>query len=68
MVESWLAPVDFDWPRADGSSYHVTKGSWIVTTKFLNADLWARVKSGEFAAYSIRGIGKRRPLVTPQTA
>lgn len=67
LVESWLAPVDFDWPTPDGSSYHVTEGSWIVTTKFFDDDLWARVRSGEFRAYSIRGLGKRRPLAAPQT-
>ena len=60
IVESYLAPIDFDWPLADGTTKHITKGSWIVATKF-GPQLWPAVESGEIAAYSIRGKGFRRP-------
>jgi hypothetical protein len=66
VVESWIAPVDFDWPQENGDTYHVTKGSWIVTTHFPSDTLWDRVKKGEFGGYSIRGRGKRRPIESQQ--
>jgi len=54
VVESYIAPVDF---TIDG--YPVTKGSWVVATKF-SPKTWERVVSGELRAYSIRGKGRVR--------
>lgn len=61
VVESFIAPVDIDWPIGNNTFKHVNKGSWIVATKFSD-QLWTRVKKGEFAAYSIRGKAKRIPI------
>jgi hypothetical protein len=58
VVESFIAPVDIDWPVGNNIFKRVNKGSWIVATKFSD-QLWTRVKKGEFAAYSIRGKAKR---------
>jgi len=58
VVESFLAPMDMDWPLPDGTTKHINKGSWIVATKF-GPTLWAKVKSGFINAYSIRGYGVR---------
>ncbi len=63
VVESYLAPIDFDWPKPDGTVKHIVKGSWIVATHYPDPDVWARVRKGEFGAYSIRGKGKRKPVV-----
>jgi len=67
VVESWIAPVDLQLPQSDGTTYSVTKGSWIVTTHFPDEAMWERVKKGEFGGYSIRGKGKRRPIGTVPT-
>ncbi len=58
VVESYLAPVDFEM-----NGYKVTKGSWVVATHFPDAASWQMVKSGKVNAYSIRGRGKRTPIV-----
>jgi len=59
IVESFIAPIDINWPLPDGSTKFVTKGSWVVATKF-GPTLWPRVKSGLLKAYSIRGKGIRK--------
>lgn len=59
IVESFIAPIDIAWPLPDGSTKLVTKGSWVVATKF-GPTLWPRVKSGLLKAYSIRGKGVRK--------
>lgn len=59
IVESFIAPIDINWPLPDGSTKLVTKGSWVVATKF-GPTLWPRVKSGLLKAYSIRGKGIRK--------
>lgn len=58
VVESYLAPVDFKMGRTD-----VKKGDWIVGVKFADKALWDAVKSGEIRAFSIKGVGKRRPVM-----
>jgi len=52
VVESYIAPVDFDM-----AGTHISKGSWIVATKF-SPTMWDRIISRELRAYSIRGKGK----------
>lgn len=61
VVESFIAPVDFMWPTGNDSFKRITKGSWIVATKF-SPNLWEKVKSGEINAYSIRGKAKRTKI------
>lgn len=54
VVESFICPVDMEINGQD-----IKQGSWLMTTKILDDDLWNQVKSGEFTGYSIGGIGKR---------
>lgn len=61
VVESFIAPIDFLWPTSNDSFKKITKGSWIVATKF-SSNLWEKVKSGEINAYSIRGKAKRTKI------
>jgi len=56
VVESYIAPVDFD---LNGKS--VKAGSWVLATKIFSKELWARIEKGEINAYSINGRGSRRP-------
>ena len=57
VVESYIAPVDFT-----VNDHVITKGSWVVVTHYPDIQVWERVKKGEFAAYSISGVGKRAKL------
>ncbi len=54
-VESYIAPADFMLGEQP-----VTKGSWVVGTHILDADIWQRVEKGELNGFSIQGFGKRK--------
>jgi hypothetical protein len=54
IVESYIAPVDFDM-----NGCLVAKGSWVVATHIVDKDIWQQVKSGMIKSYSIRGMGTR---------
>jgi hypothetical protein len=58
VVESYLAPVDFEM-----NGHKITKGSWVVATHFPDVESWNLVKSKHLNAYSIRGRGKRTPIL-----
>lgn len=57
IVESYIAPADFML-----GAQAVKKGSWVMVTKVLDAELWQGVKKGDITGYSIGGYGKRTPL------
>ncbi len=63
VVQNWQSPIAFAWPLSDGSTKQINAGDWIQTAHISNSDLWQRVKKGEFRAPSIRGKGKRTPIV-----
>lgn len=50
LVESWIAPFDFDLNGA-----HVVKGTWIATVKVLDDVTWQAVKDGQIRGFSIGG-------------
>jgi DNA adenine methylase len=56
VVESYLAPVDFE---MEGQL--VRKGSWVMAIKVHDDELWAAVKSGEYTGFSIGGTAVRVP-------
>jgi hypothetical protein len=56
VVESFLAPVDFELNGKD-----VAKGSWVLASKVFSDDIWKKIEKGEISAYSIKGRGNRTP-------
>ena len=59
VVESYIAPVDINYPLLDGNTKLITKGSWVVVTHFPDLEMWQKIRNKEFGAYSIRGKAKR---------
>lgn len=55
VVESYIAPVSF---TPDGSDTEITKGSWVMTVKVYDDDVWEGIKSGQITAFSPGGYGK----------
>lgn len=53
-VESWIAPDDF----LLGDQV-VKAGSWVMGVHYPDPDIWARVRKGELAAFSVAGSGTR---------
>jgi hypothetical protein len=55
ILESYVAPVTFVLGNRT-----VKEGSWIVTVKVLNADIWKKIKNGSIKGFSIGGKAKVR--------
>lgn len=53
VVESWLAPIDLDLGGRE-----VSKGTWVLTMKYLDDDAWREVKTRKMRGYSIGGSGR----------
>ena len=57
LVESFVAPIAFDW-----NGFEVKRGDWLGTMWVRNKEKWEAVKKGEIQAFSIKGQGKRMAL------
>lgn len=62
-VESYIAPGDFRL-----GSQEVKKGSWILVSKILDEDIWAKVERGEYTGYSLGGRSTVREDTSPPRA
>lgn len=54
VVESWI----IDNPKSDKSrlyGFDLPKGTWMISMKVNNDDIWAKVKAGEVKGFSIEG-------------
>ena len=58
-VESYIAPVDFEWNDGPYGPQKVKKGSWIIGIKILDPKVWADVENGEYQGVSVGGFGIR---------
>ena len=54
VVESYLAPVDFEM-----GGEKVLKGSWVMGVEITNPELWEAIRAGAINAFSIEGSGMR---------
>jgi hypothetical protein len=54
VVESWI----IDNPEMDKSKeygFNLPKGTWMISMKCNNQDIWDKVKAGEIKGFSIEG-------------
>ena len=61
VVESYLAPTDFELEGTDGKLHKVVKGTWILGVRVNDPREWERVKKGERTGFSIEGRARRIP-------
>ncbi len=54
IVESYIAPLDFKLGEQP-----VSKGSWVMTVRIPDDELWNSVKKGAYTGFSIHGYGER---------
>lgn len=54
IVENYIAPVDFDL-----NNNQIKKGTWIMSIKILDSNLWKLIKNDYFSEFSISGYGIR---------
>jgi SAM-dependent methyltransferase len=55
VIESYIAP-----KAMQIGTGHVRAGSWIMSVKVRDADVWAAVKAGKYTGFSIGGTGMRK--------
>lgn len=53
-VESYIAPTDLTF-ELEGREKQVPKGTWMMSVKVTNGEVWQAVKSGEITGFSIYG-------------
>lgn len=54
LVESWLI-TDPDMDKSKSYGFNLPKGTWMVSMKADNEQIWAKAKSGEIKGFSIEG-------------
>jgi len=57
LVESWVTP-----EILSIGGRLLKKGSWVVTSKVIDDEIWAKVKRGEVTGYSIGGFALSKPV------
>lgn len=57
VVETFLAPVDFEM-----NGRMIIKGTWVMTMKVFDDEVWSLVKTGKITGFSIGGRSKSRPV------
>lgn len=57
VVESYIAPQDFTI-----NDQTVKKGSWVMSVKVHDPDLWEQIKAGEVTGFSIGAVGIRQSI------
>ena len=57
ILENYIAPTDFK-----VNSEKVKKGSWILTIRVLDKDIWKDIKEGRITGFSMAGIASRRKV------
>lgn len=55
ILESYIAPVDFTIGKQK-----IKKGSWLMTTRILDDEIWKKIKSGELTGYSMAGWARSK--------
>lgn len=57
ILETWIQRDD-----AVIEGVTVTKGTWLMAVKFIDDELWEKVKKGEITGFSIGGKASRTPV------
>lgn len=59
-LETFIAPVDYTIKRNDGVPVTVQEGSWVLTARINDPDIWNQIKAGKIVGYSMAGKSKVR--------
>jgi hypothetical protein len=54
IVESWLVN-DPQYDKIKTLGLDFPKGTWVITMKVDNKDLWSKIKQGEYNGFSVEG-------------
>jgi len=56
LLENYLAPNDLS---IEGRA--ITKGTWLMTVRINDEEIWKAIKEGELTGYSMAGFAYREP-------
>jgi len=59
-LETFIAPVDYTVKKNNGVPVTVKKGSWVLTARINDPDIWKLIKTGQIVGYSMAGKSKVR--------
>lgn len=55
ILESYIAPVDFELQTDSGEIFKVKKGTWLVRARIVDDLLWQDIKEGRLTGFSLAG-------------
>ena len=55
VVESWIAPTDINIQKDDGSTETIKKGTWLMTVKVFDDEMWKKIEDGTIKGFSMSG-------------
>lgn len=61
LIENYQAPQDLTFTVGD-ETVVVKKGTWLMTVKVNDDEIWEKVKAGEITGFSVKGYGVRTPV------
>jgi hypothetical protein len=62
LLETYLAPVDFEIVDRNGQAQKIKKGTWLLRVRVTDDSIWEAVKDGRLDGFSIGGSAVRQPL------
>src|SRR5690606_1112254 len=61
LIENYQAPQDLTF-TIGGERVIVKKGTWLMTVKVNDDEIWEKVRAGEITGFSVKGYGVRTPV------
>lgn len=61
VLENYLAPIEFTIKTPDGEDRVIREGTWLIGFGIRDAEIWSKIKSGEYEGPSIGGFSRREP-------
>lgn len=55
ITESWIVE-DSEKDKSSALGLNLSAGTWVISVKISNTELWNRIKSGDFQGFSVAGL------------
>jgi len=59
VLESYVAPADFKILCSDGQVVQIAKGTWVLTTRVTDNNVWDGIQDGSITGYSMGGFATK---------
>ena len=65
VVESWLISDEYN-DKANALGLNYPNGSWVITMKTDDPEVWAKIKEGEYTGFSVEGYFEEKVVFTKE--